>query len=276
MSRLSVHVRDPQSSDGHQGTIPLVLLHAFPLDSRMWEPMLAELGDLPVVTVDAPGFGASPPASQLARSLGCPIAPSLRTYAEAVASALRAEGIERAVVAGLSMGGYTALALAEQHPEMLAGLGLLDTKATADTAQARATRIRMAERVTGALGTRAAAPMIDTIVGETTRRERPEVVETVRTWLAAAPPAGVAWAQRAMAGRRDRLATLAGLSIPALVLRGAEDATIGDDDVAAMARQFSDADVVTVPGAGHLSALETPAAVARPLRQLWQRAAAAE
>lgn len=275
MSRLSLRAHGPQSLEDLHGTIPLVLLHAFPLDSRMWEPLLAELGDVPVVVVDAPGFGASPPAGQLARSLGCPTAPSLRTYAEAIATALREEGIERAVVAGLSMGGYTALALAERHPEMLAGLGLLDTKASADSAQARATRIRMAERATGALGARVTAPMIETLVGETTRRDRPEVVDTVKAWLAAAPPAGVAWAQRAMAGRRDRLAVLDGLSIPALVLRGAEDATVSDEDAAAMARRLSEADYVTVPGAGHLSALETPAEVARPLRQLWQRAVAA-
>ncbi len=257
--------------------LPLVLLHAFPLDSRMWDAVVADLtgrdDPVPVVTVDAPGFGRSPRARDLARRLGCPDAPSLRTYAAAVEDVLAAEGIDRAVVAGLSMGGYVALALAERHRDLLAGIGLLDTKATADGEDARATRLRVADQATGPLGARAVAPMIDTVLSPATPENQPDVVRTVRGWLEEAPPHGIAWAQRAMAGRPDRVAALSGLDVPGLVLRGADDVSSSQEDAETMAGALADAEVVVVDRAGHLSAVEQPEVVAEALRALHARCA---
>ncbi|MFC7406291.1 alpha/beta fold hydrolase [Georgenia alba] len=252
--------------------LPLVLLHAFPLDSRMWEGVIGELPEIPVITLDAPGFGASRSPRAVADAVGRPLAPSLKTYADAVAATLTGAGVDRAVVAGLSMGGYVALALAERRRALLAGVGLLDTKATADDADARANRVRVAEQAAGSLGSRAVAPMVDAVLSPTTHRQRPEVVATVSRWLAEAPPAGIAWAQRAMAGRPDRRSALDGLGVPALVLRGADDASSSDQDVETMAQALADVEVVVVPDAGHLSAVEDPGAVAAALRALHERA----
>lgn len=256
---------------GPDEPVPLVLLHAFPLDRRMWEDVLAELDDLPVVTLDAPGFGGSPGPEELGEAFGRPPEPTLSLYADAVAGTLREAGVDRAVVAGLSMGGYATLALAERHPGLLAGVGLLDTRAAADPPAARADRLRVAEEAAGPAGAGAVAPMVDKVLGGTSHAERPEVVEKVRRWLAEAPPSGISWAQRAMAARPDRLAALEDLTVPALVLRGAEDVQSSQEDAESMAAALGDVEVVVVPRAGHLSAVERPHEVATALRVLRER-----
>lgn len=255
---------------GPDEPMPLVLLHAFPLDRRMWDDVVAELDGLPVVTVDAPGFGDSPGPGPLGEALGHP-QPTLSLYADAVAVTLTDAGIDRAVVAGLSMGGYATLALAERHPDLLAGVGLLDTRAAADPPAARADRLRVAERAEGPLGAEAVTPMVEKVLGPTSHAERPEVVEKVRGWLGEAPPSGIAWAQRAMAARPDRRAALERLDVPALVLRGAEDAQSSQDDAESMASALRDVELIVVPRAGHLSAVEQPHEVATALRALRER-----
>lgn len=260
---LALHRHGPATG------LPIVLLHGFPLDSRMWDDVVAHLAaDVPVITVDAPGFGASPAPDAVAAAVSRSSEPSLETYADAIAQSLRGVGTDRAVVAGLSMGGYALLALAERHRGLLAAVGLLDTRAEADPDDARANRLRVAEEAERD-GAATVAGMVDTVLGETTRAERPDVVARMRDWLGEAPATGIAWAQRAMAARPTRLTALEDLEVPGLVLRGAED-TLGPQPAAeAMARALGvGGELVVVPRAGHMSAVEDPAAVAQALRRL--------
>lgn len=267
---------------GSDGGLPLVLLHAFPLDRRMWDDLIDELSDLRILTLDAPGFGSSPAYSVVADRLGRSGEPSLETYADAVAATLRASGIDRAVVAGLSMGGYALLALAERHRSLLAGVALLDTKAEADGEEARAGRLAMAEaaeraEVSGDGAAEVVAPMAQAVLGGTTLAERPDVVSRVREWLAQAPAAGIAWAQRAMAARPTRLTAVEDLEVPGLVLRGAEDELSTQSSAEAMAERLRrQSTLKVVPRAGHLSAVESPAVVAGALRALHASATAHE
>ncbi|WP_127573931.1 alpha/beta fold hydrolase [Georgenia faecalis] len=264
---LALHRHGP--ADG----VPLVLLHAFPFDSRMWDGVLAHLpDDVPVLTLDAPGFGDSPAFDVVAGALGRRGEPSLETCADAVAATLRGAGVERAVVAGLSMGGYTLLALAERHRSLLAAVGLLDTKAEADTDEARAKRLRVADEA-ATRGADVVAGSLEDMLAPGTRAERPDVVARVRTWLAQAPPAGIAWAQRAMAARPARLTALEDLEVPGLVLRGAQDTLSPQEAAEAMVQRLSaGGELVVVPRAAHLSAVEDPAAVAAALARLHARA----
>ncbi len=245
--------------------VPLVLLHAFPLDSRMWADVAAALPDgLPVLAVDLPGLGAAQ---------GVPLPePALESSADAVAAVLAQDGQHRAVVAGLSMGGYVALALVERHPDLVVGLGLLDTKATADGADAHANRLRVAAAVEESGTVDEVLPMATALVG-TDARDR-GVPARVEAWIGAQPAAGVAWSQRAMAARPDRTGVLAGYRGPALVLVGEEDGPTPP----AEARRSADllgVRPVVVPGAGHLTAVETPDAVAEALADLHARATTA-
>lgn len=244
--------------------LPIVLLHAFPLDHRMWDDVAAELPPTrPVHTIDLPGTPGNdeqlPP-------------PSLDTSALRVAETLADAGIERAVVAGLSMGGYVALALAEQHPELVAGLGLVDTKSVADTPEAAANRLRIAHEVESAGTVDEVRPMARTLVGETTRAARPEVADRVAAWIGAQPPAGVAWSQRAMATRPDRTRVVADLSVPVTVVVGDEDALTPLEQAEHMVAASTTALLVVVPRAGHLSAVEDPDTVADALEELAVRA----
>lgn len=252
----------------HHAALPVVLLHAFPFDARMWDDVAAALpADRPVLALDLPGHGAA---------AGLTLAePSLEAVADAVAASLSEVGVERAVVAGLSMGGYVALALLERHPALVAGLGLLDTRATADADEARANRLRVAAAVEGSSTVDEVRPMARAVLGATTLADRAEVVDRVAAWVGEQPPAGVAWSQRAMAARPERTAVLAAYAGPVLVLVGDEDTITPRADAERLRAAAPSAELVVVPAAGHLSAVEQPGAVADALERLARRADAA-
>ncbi len=250
MATVTLHPRQEQPSK-----LPLILLAPFPLDSTVWEDA-AQLVGGDVITVDPPGFGGDPDDD-----------PSLEGYARALLAALDARGVDRFVVAGNSMGGYAALALAELAPERLAGIGLFGTKASADADEARANRLAMAERAeAGASASELVGPMAEKLIGRSTRQRRPVVATRLDALLAAAPPAGIAWAQRAMAARPDRTNTLRRLRAPGVVVYGVEDPMMPEQEQRVMADAVGL--LVEVP-CGHLIPLEMPDAAARILGDLW-------
>lgn len=241
----------------------VVLLHAFPMDSALWAAQrrpLAQAG-YRVVTPDLPGFGGSPaPAGP----------PSLDVMADEVAAMLDGLGIERAVVGGLSMGGYVTMAMMRRHRDRLAGVILADTKPGADTAEAAANRLAVAASVEQAGSASIVADgMLPSLLGATTRAQRAQVVTAVRRWIGAQRAAGVAWAQRAMAGRPDSSGDIASFGGPVLVLYGAEDTISPAADAHGMAEAArsggSTVQVVEIPQAGHLTAVEAPDAVTRAI-----------
>ncbi|WP_087510232.1 alpha/beta fold hydrolase [Cellulomonas iranensis] len=244
---------------------PIVLLHAFPLDHRLWDDVAAGLrGDRTVIAPDLP----------VPSELALP-EPSLDAVADRVADLVRDAG-GRALVAGLSMGGYNALALLERHPDVVAGLALVDTRSTADTPDAAENRHRVADDVEAAGTVAPVRGSVATLLGESTRAARPEVVERVTGWVEEQDPARVAWCQRAMAARPDRTEVLRAFTGPVSVVVGDEDAVTGADAAEHMAKAAAQATLVVVPRVGHLSAVEDPAAVTTALRELAQRVDAAD
>jgi len=257
---------------GPSSRLPLVLLHGFPLDHRMWDDVVDLLpGDRTVLAPDLPGLGASPSGEDVADALGLAPEPSIATIADAVAATLRGAGVERAVVAGLSMGGYVAMALVERHPDLVAGLGLLDTKSTADDDAARANRLRIADLVLAEQGIRAVLPMARVVLGATSLDRRPDLVDRLELWIRGQGPAGVAWSQRAMAARPDRTEAVARFAGPALVLVGAEDEVTPLGSAQHLAAALAASELVVVPRAGHMSSIENPEPVAAALDGLTLR-----
>lgn len=234
--------------------LPVLLLHAFPLPGAMWDDQIAALaGSYRLIVPDLSGFGASqgvPPDGVCRMS---------DLAADAVALLDQLE-IGRAVIVGLSMGGYAALALAEGAPERLRALVLADTRAGADSDEARQRRIETARKVleegTGFL----AETLPPKLLGPATREKRPEVVTRVERMIREAPPAGVAAAQRGMAQRPDRTRVLPGLDVPVLILVGEDDELTPPAEARAMEREIRGAELVTIPEAGHLANLERPEA----------------
>ena len=152
---------------------PLLLLHAFPLDRSMWEAQAEALAsDQRVIAFDARGFGESPLAAGPLTMEGC---------ADDAAALLDRLGIERAVVGGCSMGGYAALAFARRHPRRLRALYLQDTRAGADSEDARRGRAALAERVLREGPAVVVEALLPKLVGETTKREQPALVARLRS-----------------------------------------------------------------------------------------------
>ncbi len=240
-------------------TTPVVLLHAFPLDHRMWDDVTRGLSGARQVL--APALPV-PPGDDLPE-------PSLDAAADHVADIARATG-GPVVVAGLSMGGYVALALLDRHPDVVAGLALVDTRATADAPEAAANRLRVADAVEAAGSVGPVRGNVDTLLGESTLAARPQVREQVLGWIDEQDPARVAWAQRAMAARPDRTEVLRAFTGPVTVVVGDEDTITGPDAAEHMVKTAEQSQLVVVPRAGHLSAVEDPAAVTTALAELAQ------
>lgn len=241
---------DLQTMDLGTGA-PLVLLHAFPLSSAMWLDQHGELAKAcRVVAPDLRGFGGS----QLGDA-----EPSLDAMADDVAALLDVRRIDRAVIGGVSMGGYVTMALLRRHRDRVAGVVLVDTKATPDPGPARERRERIAARAEAGDDAVLIEEVLPDLVGETTKRDRAEVYGRVRELVRAAPGPAVAWAQRAMARRPDSFDTLRAFDGPALVVVGEEDVLSSDADAKAMTDALTQARLVSIREAGHLPPLERPA-----------------
>ncbi|MBW8483868.1 alpha/beta fold hydrolase [Actinomadura parmotrematis] len=230
---------------------PLVLLHAFPLSSAMWLAQREGLGGrFRVITPDLRGFGGS--------VLGAG-EPSVETMADDVARLFRRLGLPRAVLGGLSLGGYVAMALCRRHPDLVSGLVLAGTRAAADPAEVRERRLAQADRLERDGTVRVLVDeVLPGLVGPTTYRQRALVYGRVRGLVQATPARAAAWAQRAMAAREESFDTLRGLKVPALVVVGSEDELAGEDDARAMTDALPNAELLVIPRAGHLCAVEQP------------------
>jgi len=237
--------------------LPLVLLHAFPLDSRMWNGVRTTLAaHTRVITPDQRGLGRTPLPESVRE-------PNLDDAARDVLSMLDRLDVDRVVLGGCSMGGYVAMAVLRAAPERVAGLVLIDTRAGADTHDAAANRRAIADRAESE-GHKSwlVDDMLPKLLGATTRAARPELGDTLREWVESQPSSGIAWAQRAMAARPDSRELLERTDIPALVLVGEEDTLTTPDLARDMADALPGAEFAVLPAVGHLSPLESPATVA--------------
>jgi 3-oxoadipate enol-lactonase len=235
--------------DAGQGPA-VVLLHAFPLNSRMWEPQLESLSDrFRVIAPDFAGFGLS----------WAPDAPlSLVDQARAVDHTLDDLGIDDLVLVGLSMGGYVALPLSRALGKRVRGLVLAHTRATADDARTFDERHRLAAEIEADGVDVAAEELLPKLLGATTTRDRPELVDHVHAIVLENKEPGVAGALRAMASRRDTTPLLGTIGCPVLVITGTEDTLVPPAAARSMAARIPDARV-EILRAGHLSNLEASA-----------------
>ena len=244
----------------------LLLIHGFPLDSRLWDAQLAGLSSCArVIAPDLRGSGKSdvPPGPY-----------SVDQYADDVVGLLDNLGIRRAVVAGLSMGGYIAFALWRRHPELVRALVLADTRAEPDSPQGRANRDASAARVQEIGVAAFAAEMLPRIVAPGSV-EDPRIRARALRMMAAQPVRGIVSALGALRDRPDNRDLLPGITVPTLVIVGREDGLTTPQDARAMAGAIPGARLVEVPRAGHLSPLENPRAVNAALREFLREVAPA-
>jgi pimeloyl-ACP methyl ester carboxylesterase len=237
---------------------PVVFLHAFPLDRRMWDGAAGGLRHrYQVIRPDVRGFG---------ESSGLEPVLAMERIADDVALLLDALALARAVIVGCSMGGYAALALARRQPERIRGLVLHDTRAGPDTEEARAKRLQLADRVLAEGVGPVVEAFLPKVLGPTSHARRPAVVAQVERWMAQAPPAAVAAALCGLAIRADSAPLLQEIGVPTLVICGAEDAVTVPAESELMHRAIRGSQLAIVPDAGHLSNLENPAVYHEALR----------
>jgi len=239
--------------DRGRGT-PLLLVHGFPLDHTMWSAQIDALAErCRVIAPDLRGFGRSEVTEGKV---------SMEQFADDLAALVGALGVDEPVVfCGLSMGGYVAWPFWRRHASRLKALVLCDTRSAADTPEAAADRLAMAERVLAEGPAPLVEAMVPKLFAEATVRARPELIESVRRVMLSTDPEGIAAAARGMAERADAPSMLREIDCPALVLVGRHDVISTVDQMQAIADAIPGARLVEIADAGHMSPMENPFAV---------------
>ena len=242
--------------------VPLLLLHAFPLNRSMYEEQTAALGDIArVISVDVPGVGRSEPA---------PL--SIDGMADLAANLLDALQISRAVVGGVSMGGYAALAFARRYPDRLRGLILANTRAAADSEEARKGRVEMAEVARTEGPAEIAERMLPKVLGATALKRNRKLVDRVRSMIESLPGEVIADLLSALANREDSTPHLGAIEVPTLVIASEEDTITPAAEALEWSKLIPGSRFVEIQGAGHLSNLEAPEAFNKAVRDFLEMA----
>jgi 3-oxoadipate enol-lactonase len=237
---------------------PVVLVHGFPLDGAMWSGVARALSTrFRVLKPDLPGRGETP----------APSGATVEDYADFLAAVLG--GLPQAAgLAGFSMGGYAALALARRRPETLAALALVDTRAEPDDEAGRARR----DEAIATLRSAGVAPIADSMIEKLLTPAslgNKDLVERVRRIILRQKPETVEADLLALRDRPDARPGLASIGIPTLVVVGAQDVLTPPPDSQAMADAIAGARLAVIPGAGHLAPMERPGAVATALGEFF-------
>ena len=238
---------------------PVVLLHPFPANHTLWLPMAQMLASrYRLIMPDLRGHGES--------SLGSGPA-TMQKLAADVARVMEHAGVDRAPLAGVSIGGYAIFEFWRRFRERVTALVLCNAKAQADTPEARANRLQVADDVLQ----RGTGPffegMVQKLLGETTRRSRPDLVEGALRMMHKMSAEDVAGVQRGMAERPDSVPTLKTITVPTLIITGDEDILAGLPEAELMKRSIPGSQMMAVAKAGHYSPWEQAEEVGRLLRQ---------
>ncbi|MEW6322793.1 MAG: alpha/beta fold hydrolase [Acidobacteriota bacterium] len=234
------------------------LIHGFPLDASMWE---AQLRHPPpgwrLIAPDLRGFGGSTDVEASA--------PSIDDYADDVVDVLRALDIPGAVVAGLSMGGYVTFAILRRAPALVRAIVLADTRAGADSPEAREGRRAMLALLDREGPAGVATQLLPRLLSEHTRQTRPDVESGVRRLTKQQSAQAIRGALVRLMTRPDATSELAGCAVPALVIVGEHDAITPVDEARRLAGGLPDAELAVIPHAGHMANIEQPDAFSSAL-----------
>jgi 3-oxoadipate enol-lactonase len=240
---------------------PIVLLHPFPVHHEFWLPAAQALaGQYTLILPDLRGHGDS----QLGEGLA-----SMGKHATDLARILDHAEVGRAAFAGVSIGGYVLFEFWRRFRIQVAALALINTKAQADSPEARAARLKVADNVMEVGTEPFFEGMLPKLLGKNTHAARPDLVDGALRMMRKMSPESVAQVQRGMAERADSGAMLKTIHVPTLILTGAEDILTGVPEAEFMGQNISGSQVNVVAKAGHYSAWEQPEEVGRSLRKFF-------
>lgn len=234
--------------------LPVLFIHGFPFDSAMWRHQIAALSRWHCLAPDLLGAGAAASPASVDEY-------SVAAYATELIRVLDDHRVDKVVVCGLSLGGYIAFALLREHPNRVRAAILCNTKAGADTAEARLARDAMAAKAQREGARAIAGELVPKLLARVTLERQPAVVREVTTMIERQPVYGMVVTLRALRDRPDSTPLLGQIRIPILVVAGDDDQITPADGMEEMARAIPGAQFTVIPGSGHLSPLEQPEAV---------------
>jgi pimeloyl-ACP methyl ester carboxylesterase len=243
--------------------VPLLLIHGFPLDRTLWRTQIAGLTQIyRVIAPDLRGFGQSSETDGSAISMD--------QHAADLKSLLDSVNVKQAVIGGISMGGYVALAFYAQYADRVKGLLLANTRAVPDSEEGKQTRLLNAQKVEDSGTGFLVDDMAPKMLGSTAK---PEIEIAVRSMMARQRSTGVTSALRGMAARPDRTALLRFATVPVLIISGSHDVLIPPADSEAMHALIPNSRLVIIPDAGHLSNLDKADAFNHVVREFYKQVA---
>ena len=237
--------------------VPLVLLHGFPLDSRVWAMQRSGLSDRAhVITPDLRGFGKSASNATF----------TMASLADDVHALLQHIGALPCILGGLSMGGYVALESARRHPSDLKALLLIDTRAEGDSPEGKQGREKMIQLVREKGSAAVASQMMPKMLAPSAEQNRPSVARELRSIMEACPPLTIEHALMAMRDRVDQRENLPSIAVPTLIVVGEVDAITPPMAAEAMQQAIPNSRLMVIHGAGHMSPMEQGEQVNRTIR----------
>ncbi len=237
----------------------VVLLHPFPANHDLWKPAAqAVMSHYRVILPDLRGHGDSEVGEGPA---------TMEKHAADVAQVLDHEEVGRATFVGVSIGGYVLFEFWRKYRARVEALMLCNTKAQADTSEARAGRLQAALDVMEHGTEPFFESMLPKLIGKTTRNTRPDLVKGALRMMQKMSPEDVAMVQRGMATRQDSVGTLKTINVPTLIVTGDEDILTGVADAELMRQNVPSAQMKVIAKAGHYSPWEQPEEVGKLLRQ---------
>jgi len=237
----------------------VVLLHPFPANHEFWLPVTNLLaGTYRILLPDLRGHGESGVGEGPA---------TMEKHAADIARVMDDAGVGRAPLIGVSIGGYALFEFWRQHKGRVAALGFCNTKAPADSVEARNARLQAAKDVLGRGTESFFESMIPKLLGKTTRETRPDLVDGVLRMMRKMSAEDVAQVQRGMAERPDSVETLKTINVPTLIVSGDEDILTGVNEAELMHHHLAGSQMRVIPKAGHYSPWEQSESARILLRQ---------
>jgi pimeloyl-ACP methyl ester carboxylesterase len=242
---------------------PVVLVHGFPLDSRMWEAQIEALSDRHrVIAPDLRGFGQSKSDGPF----------TIASQADDLHALLKATEALPCAFCGLSMGGYVALAFARSYSSDLKALALIDTRSESDTPQGKENRAKMMQLVREHGAKAVADQMLPKLIAEQTAQHRQDIVHKLRHMMESQSPGTIENALVAMRDREDYTHDLSGIRVPTLILVGEHDAITPPPVSESMSKLIRHPTLVIIKRAGHMAPMEQPDDVTTAMRRFLEQA----
>ena len=241
----------------------IVLIHGYPFNRSLWADQVTALADrYRVLTLDLRGHGETEASAGTS---------TMKLMAQDISALMDELRIDRAVVGGLSMGGYVALAFYQLFPHRVEKLLLADTRAQADTKEAKVTRAEQVEQILAEGMAGIVNAMLPKLLSPETVSKRPDIVKRLREMMMHTNPEGAAAALRGMAEREDQTERLSQVNVPTLIVVGKEDPITPVADSEKMHDGIPGSQLVVIENASHVSNIEQPEQFNRALQEFLSR-----